>query len=353
MKNNDDDLVSVLCMTYNQSAYIVDALNGFAMQQTNFPFVAVIVDDASTDGEQEVIKAYIDEHFIHSEENGFKQWETDGAFWTFARHKENENCHIVAIYLKRNLYREPEKKNALVKEYLNAKYIALCEGDDYWTDPLKLQKQVAFLEGHEEYSLCCSDALVLNQGQMESWKRYTDDCKVSVEDIVIGGGLWLQTVTFVYRNGLLNNYPDCCRKCHVGDYPLIIWAALNGGVYYLHDETGVYRFQSASSWTSAIKNKPIESLMTGWRSEVEMLKGLDEWSSGMYSGAFCRRIRDYYFNEIICRYKRYAGKIENGFPDLSCYLSKVQRIRVWFIRLHIEKLYFRLKKLIILLRRDQ
>lgn len=350
MVNTNIFFVSIICPTYNQSSYIIDAMNGFAMQQTNFPFLAVIIDDASTDGEQEVIKSYIEEHFDHLEGSGYKEWETEDACWTFAQHVENKSCHFVVAYLKKNLYGNP-KKNEIIKEFLQSKYIALCEGDDYWTDPLKLQKQVDFLEGHEEYCLCCSDALVLNQGQMESWKRYTDDCKVPVEDIVIGGGLWLQTVTFVYRNGLLNNYPDCCRKCHVGDYPLIIWAALNGGVYYLHDETGVYRFQSAGSWTLAIKNKPIESLMKGWRSEVEMLKGLDEWSSGMYSGAFCRRIRDYYFNEIICRYKRYAGKIESGFPDLSCYLSKVQRIRVWFIRLHIEKLYFHLKKIFILLKR--
>ena len=78
------------------------------MQQTNFPFVAVVIDDASTDGEQELIKAYVDEHFDNSEESGYEQWETEEAYWLFARHKENENCHIVAVLLKKNLWREPE-----------------------------------------------------------------------------------------------------------------------------------------------------------------------------------------------------------------------------------------------------
>ena len=156
-------IVSVCCYTYNQSAYITDAMNGFAMQQTNFPFVAVIVDDASTDGEQDVIRSYIDECFNHSEETGFRQWETEEAHWTFARHKENDNCHFVTVFLKRNLYKESEKKKAIINEWLDAKYVALCEGDDYWTDPLKLQKQVDFLEEHPDYSLCCHRYKIYNQ----------------------------------------------------------------------------------------------------------------------------------------------------------------------------------------------
>ncbi len=155
--------VCVRCMTYNQSAYITDAMNGFAMQQTNFPFVAVIVDDASNDGEQDVVKSYIDEHFCLSEEMGFNQWETEDAHWIFARHKENDNCHFVAVFLKRNLYKESEKKKAIINEWLDAKYVALCEGDDYWIDPLKLQKQVDFLEEHPDYSLCCHRYKIYNQ----------------------------------------------------------------------------------------------------------------------------------------------------------------------------------------------
>jgi len=155
MQSEVDFLVGIQCITYNQSSYITDTLNGFAMQQTDFPFVAVIIDDASIDGEQEVIKSYIEEHFDHSERSGYKGWETGDACWIFARHKGNENCHFVAVLLKRNLYKEQEKKEAVIKNWMNTKYIALCEGDDYWIDPLKLQKQVDFLEDHPEYSLCC------------------------------------------------------------------------------------------------------------------------------------------------------------------------------------------------------
>ena len=95
-------MLAIQCLTYNQSEYIADALRGFAIQQTNFPFLALIFDDASTDGEQDVIKTYMNENFDYTEETGYKQWETEDANWVFARHNENENCFFVVAYLKRN-----------------------------------------------------------------------------------------------------------------------------------------------------------------------------------------------------------------------------------------------------------
>ena len=165
-------LLSISCLTYNQSSYITDAMNGFVMQQTDFPFVAVIVDDASTDGEQEVIRKYVNEHFDHSAESGYKEWETEDAFWTFARHSENKSCRFVVVYLKKNLWKEPEKKAEVTRDWYNSKYIAICEGDDYWTDPEKLQKQVDFLEEHEAYSMCFHGATLLNECGSEVTSSY-------------------------------------------------------------------------------------------------------------------------------------------------------------------------------------
>ena len=246
MKKNVDYLVSVLCMTYNQSAYIVDALNGFVMQQTNFPFVAIVIDDASTDGEQGVIKAYIDEHFSHSEETGFKQWETNDAFWTFARHMENENCRIVAIYLKRNLYRDTEKKNAVIKEWMNAKYTAICEGDDYWTDSLKLQKQVDFLEEHEEYSMCCTAFSQTFDGHEESKQivRYDLD-EITVEELL--KERWIGTLTTLYRSKLMSDYAPPFPNLPFGDLPMWFHLALKGRVKYMKDITANYRSLPSSA----------------------------------------------------------------------------------------------------------
>ena len=109
--------VTVSCMTYNQAKYITDALNGFTMQQTSFPFICTIVDDASTDGEQEVIRRYVEEYFDFSEGSVAYHKETDYAYITYAQHKTNKNCYFAVLYLKENLYLQPQKKDACLKEW--------------------------------------------------------------------------------------------------------------------------------------------------------------------------------------------------------------------------------------------
>ena len=121
--------VAAKCYTYNQAQYITDTLNGFVMQETDFPFVCCIIDDASSDGEQEVIRKYVAENFDLSEQDIAYEKETDDAYITYARHKSNKNCFFAVLYLKRNLYRERRRKLGLISEWMdNAEYIALCEG---------------------------------------------------------------------------------------------------------------------------------------------------------------------------------------------------------------------------------
>lgn len=88
-------MVRVSCMTYNHAPYITDALNGFCMQETTFPFICTIVDDASTDGEQEVIKQYLHEHFDLEDTSIVRNEETKDYTLTFARHKTNKNCYLL------------------------------------------------------------------------------------------------------------------------------------------------------------------------------------------------------------------------------------------------------------------
>lgn len=153
-------LVCARCITYNQAPYIVDAMNGFCMQQTTFPFVCAIIDDCSIDGEQEVIRNYLHKHFDLEDQSVVRNEETDDYTLTYARHKSNHNCFFAIVYLKYNHYSigKAHLKNQYIKKWFDeTKYIAQCEGDDYWTDPLKLQKQVDFLESHPECGLVYTD----------------------------------------------------------------------------------------------------------------------------------------------------------------------------------------------------
>lgn len=145
-------MVRVNCVTYNHAAYIEDAMDGFCMQETSFPFVCTIVDDASNDGEQEVIKKYMQEHFNLDDISVFRKEETDDYILTFAQHKTNENCYFAVLFLKYNHRSINKPKKKYLKEWNEtSKYIALCEGDDYWIDSQKLQKQVNFLEKNPSY----------------------------------------------------------------------------------------------------------------------------------------------------------------------------------------------------------
>ena len=157
--NKPDFLVSIHCMTYNHAPYIEDAMKGFCMQETTFPYVAIIVDDASTDGEPEVIISYLNAHFDMAQA---RQWETDDARFFYAQHIENNNCYFAVVLLKYNFWQAKKGKEPLIQEWTDTKYVALCEGDDYWTDEKKLQRQLSFLKLHPDYELIAENALVIN-----------------------------------------------------------------------------------------------------------------------------------------------------------------------------------------------
>ena len=132
MKMVNNFLVRVSCATYNQASYITDALNGFTMQQTTFPFVCTIIDDASTDGEQEVIKNYLRQYFDLEDKSIIRHEETDDYVMTFAQHKTNKNCYFAVFLLKYNHYSIKKSKMPYIQEWQDqVKYIATCEGDDY------------------------------------------------------------------------------------------------------------------------------------------------------------------------------------------------------------------------------
>ena len=247
-------VVSIQCITYNHSAFIVDALNGFAIQKTAFPFVAVVIDDASTDGEQNVIRNYLETDCSHLEKTGFKQWETEDAYFTIAQHKDNVNCHFVMVCLKQNLFSNPDKKYYLVREWMNAKYIALCEGDDFWVDPNKLQRQVEILESDESLMAVVTNSKVVD--------LVGEELKSKQDNVVPGNKEGRYDLrSFMYK---VHNYPTatvCYRRTHVdeiakmtkhmsnpylGDWTL--WIALHvfGDFYYLDVVTSAYRINPTS-----------------------------------------------------------------------------------------------------------
>lgn len=172
-------MVCTRCITYNHAPYIEDTLKGFAMQETTFPVVHCVIDDASTDGEQDVIRKYIK---INSEQGSFSgemTEETDSYSLIFMRHKDNKNCFFAVYLLKYNLWKKPDggqiKEQYFARWHNQSKYAAMCEGDDYWIHPQKLQRQVEYLESHDGYGMVYTPYRQYFQSTATYRDVYTDE----------------------------------------------------------------------------------------------------------------------------------------------------------------------------------
>jgi glycosyltransferase involved in cell wall biosynthesis len=254
MDKQNDILVSICSLTYNHALYIRQCLDGLLMQKTNFKYEIIIHDDCSTDGTADIVREYA----------------------------ENYPDIIVPILQSVNQYQNgnPHIWTSFFYPKVRGKYIALCEGDDYWIDPMKLQKQVDYLDTHPDCSMTCSRAKWFSQYRnkyvAEQYCLKTDGLLNPV-DIINRTGLYIPTCSIVYRLQIRNNYPDYCENCPVGDWPLQILAAMKGSVYYFDEAMCVYRVESDGSWTSKQKFYSVDParLQTIY-GQVKMFEGLSK-----------------------------------------------------------------------------
>lgn len=236
--------ICVHCFTFNQSKYIVDALNGFVMQQTNIPFVCIIIDDASTDGEQEVIRAYFDQNFdICNEKIAFKK-NTENAYVMYAQHKDNKNCYFAISLLKENHYSVRRSKKPYMQEWQSScKYVAICEGDDYWTDPHKLQKQADFLDANPQCSLTYHACKNVFSTPCKVNGIYAENVKQLYLDVDLVDYPF-QTATVMYRKKIIDS--ELYKKataigCTFGDAILYLTASRFGTIEGINEQMSVYR----------------------------------------------------------------------------------------------------------------
>lgn len=216
-------IVAIRCITYNHELYIRDALEGFVMQKTTFPFVAIVHDDASTDNTANIIREYAKKYPdiikpIFETENQYSK--KDGSLSKIIRE---------------------------ASERTGAKYYAECEGDDYWTDPLKLQKQVDFLESHPDYSMCFHKVRVIgiSAKKQDNAFQFVESKDYTPKELL---GNWLvQTASIVMRKNIVSNIPRNDNFC-VGDNVLLATCITNGKIYGFEDTMAVYR-RTVEGWT--------------------------------------------------------------------------------------------------------
>jgi glycosyltransferase involved in cell wall biosynthesis len=227
-------LASISCMTYNHAPFIRQCLESLLMQKTNFPFEIVIHDDASTDGTKEIVEEYASRY-------------PEIIFPII----QLENQYSKGVRGIQSRYNYPRCRG---------RYIAICECDDSWTDPLKLQKQVDFLETHDEYVLTFHDFRIVDaQGQvMDENPLPTEQKKdASRKDLILGNRMTM-TLTLCFRN-VIKEFPP--EKNHVtnGDTFLISMLGNYGKGKWMGDEIGkaCYRSHSGGVWSMASKKDKI------------------------------------------------------------------------------------------------
>ena len=243
-------LVVVKCMTFNHHAYIKDAMNGFCMQKTDFPYLCIVMDDCSTDGEQEVIKKYVAEYF-----NSIINEETDDYVLTLCQHKTNENCYFAVFYLKYNHYSIKKDKASYYSRWQDkCKYVSICEGDDYWVAADKLQVQVDFLEKNEAYGACANESIVMylktRKKKLRNGKSIEYDVTITelLQRLTEGKREPWQLSGFLFRQIFAVTRPNFMNKLTLaGDMSLDLYILASSKVRFIPKIVSVYRVGTESS----------------------------------------------------------------------------------------------------------
>jgi len=206
-------VVSICCITYNHEKFIEEALDSFLMQETDFPFEIVIDDDASPDRTSEIIEQYIEKY--PNIMNARLRDKNVGSMTNFI-----EN-------MKRG----------------QGKYIALCEGDDYWTDPLKLQKQVDILEKNNKISGVHHKVIYVDSNNIKLGESNRVEKGFELVDYkYLGQRNTIHTCSFIFRNNIMDtDFYDLIQKAPVGDLPIFLKASANGKIAYIDSSMGAYR----------------------------------------------------------------------------------------------------------------
>jgi len=292
-------MVSIICNAYNHGPYIAKCLDGFVMQRTNFVFEILVHDDASTDNTADIIRTY-----------------------------EEKYPHLIKpIYQTENQY---SKGGIGQFQYprVRGKYIAMCEGDDYWTDPLKLQKQYDAMEAHPEIDICTHAAELIdnNSKKCQKIEPRKQNSVIPVEDVISGGGAYVATNSIFYRAEILENEPPF-REIISFDYSLQIYGSLRGGMLYLSDCMSVYRYMTPGSWTDRHRKDLKASEAHSARVKKMMLQ-LDIDTEGKYHDTI---MHDLLKTEFIHRkrYDDYKSMLAPKYRVCMKEVSRLERVKIY------------------------
>jgi glycosyltransferase involved in cell wall biosynthesis len=288
----ENPVVSVCVITYQQVDYIHDCLEGILMQETDFPIEILLGEDDSTDGTREICLEYAEKYpdkirlFLHHRENNIKiNGRATGRF-----------------NLLYNLY------------CANGKYIALCEGDDYWTDPLKLQKQVDYMKVNDDCSLCYHPAVITfadnsSENTIHMPKGVSVPTKFDIHEFIKSlNALGITTASMIFRSALIKDLPDYMFCIPTGDVGIKFLCGYKGKLGFIGQKPmSLHRRVTPGSWSAGMHSKDwylelIHNRYFQWNL-------FDEYSGFKYSKEIHKTTKRRVAN-ILCRMQPYSTKKE-------------------------------------------
>lgn len=287
LDNLDTPLVSIICNTYNHEDYISDALDGFISQQTNFQYEILVHDDASTDGTVNIVKSY----------------------------ERKYPDLIKPIYRTENRYSRGLSYGQI--ERAKGKYVAYCEGDDYWIDNQKLQKQVDAMERHPEIDICAHGAYALKADTKELFRKIvpcTMDTIFSPDEVITGGGDFVATNTLMVRRTLYDHNYEFWKIIGF-DFSLQIMGSLRGGMLYMPDIMSVWRVLVKGSWTDRMSHN-YDAHARHLDKVITMLNKLNEETGKEYEKSIRFAIRNGEVEKLVYR-KKYKEVVRNYMDVLK------------------------------------
>jgi glycosyltransferase involved in cell wall biosynthesis len=281
---SEQPLVSVRTATYNHEKFIAQCLEGILMQRTDFPYEVIVGEDCSTDRTREIVLAY----------------------------QKKYPDKIRVLTSEANV--GPAQNSLHIHQACRGKYHAMCEGDDYWIDPLKLQKQVDFMETHPDVSLCFHNAFIVRENPfngsvflrsaMKEMLTFEDACQTTTP-----------TASVMARSEILATLPEWRVKIWCGDVLFRLWCAHHGKLGYLNEIMSVYRRHPGAL---RLYMRPLRERR--YAEEMFLYRELDKETHYQHTATIQAWVRE----------------VEGRFQH--------ERLGRWYFLLHPDKLVARLKK---------
>lgn len=312
-------LVSICSITYNHSRFIRQCLDSLLMQKTNFLIEIIINDDCSTDGTTEILREY-----------------------------EQKYPDIVfPVYQEKNVYSQGVRGlfNRFVFPKVRGKYVAICEGDDYWIDPYKLQKQVDFLEAHPDYSICYHKVQIVNADASEIKGYYPFGvpdvaATFSVADMEQSNIIQTNSVMYRWRFHAEKLLDYVWPGIMPNDWMLHLVHAMVGKVYYMPEVMGAYRHHEGGIWSMAHQDGNSFWLNYGY-AHMLFFKNAQEVTKMRFDVVMHHVLENVVKACLLNWNPDVFGKVRKLYPDdvqrlLESYLLKDNSKRACFAREYVE-----------------